>query len=109
VEVEVYMTDENMWMSQQIMSNLFGVEENTITYHIQEVFKSGELEKSPTTRKIRAVRSEGKRQVNRDIQFYNLDMVISVGYRVNSIKATQFLLSIGYWADKLDIPLPMSW
>ncbi len=90
VEVEVYMTDENMWMSQQIMSNLFGVEENTITYHIQEIFKSGELEEVPTTRKIRVVRNEGKRQVNREIQFYNLDMVISVGYRVNSIKATQF-------------------
>jgi len=90
VEIEVYMTDENMWMSQQIMSNLFGVEENTITYHIQEIFKSGELDENPTTRKIRVVRSEGKRQVSREIQFYNLDMVISVGYRVNSIKATQF-------------------
>lgn len=90
VEIEVYMTDENMWMSQQIMSKLFGVEEHTITYHIQEIFKSGELEESSTTRKIRVVRSEGKRQVNREIQFYNLDLVISVGYRVNSIKATQF-------------------
>ena len=90
VEIEVYMTDENMWMSQQIMSQLFGVEENTITYHIQEIYKSRELDESPTTRKIRVVRSEGKRQVNREIQFYNLDMVISVGYRVNSIKATQF-------------------
>ena len=90
VEIEVYMTDENMWMSQQIMANLFGVEENTITYHIQEIYKSGELERTPTTRKIRVVQREGKRQVNREIQFYNLDMVISVGYRVNSIKATQF-------------------
>lgn len=90
VEIEVYMTDENMWMSQQIMANLFGVEENTITYHIQEIYISGELEESSTTRKIRVVRQEGKRQVNREIQFYNLDMVISVGYRVNSIKATQF-------------------
>ncbi len=90
VEIEVYMADENMWMSQQIMSVLFGVEEHTITYHIQEIFKSGELDENPTTRKIRVVRREGKRQVNRDIQFYNLDMVISVGYRVNSIKATQF-------------------
>ncbi len=90
VEIEVYMTDENMWMSQQIMSNLFGVEEHTITYHIQEIYRCGELDEDPTTRKIRVVRSEGKRQVNREIQFYNLDMVISVGYRVNSIKATQF-------------------
>ena len=90
VEIEVYMTDESMWMSQQIMANLFDVEENTITYHIQEIYKSGELEDSSTTRKIRVVRQEGKRQINREIQFYNLDMVISVGYRVNSIKATQF-------------------
>jgi hypothetical protein len=90
VEIEVYMTDEGMWMSQQIMAELFGVEEHTITYHIQEIYKSGELEESPTTRKIRVVRQEGKRQVNREIKFYDLDMVISVGYRVNSIKATQF-------------------
>jgi hypothetical protein len=69
VEVEVYMTDENMWMSQQVMSQLFGVEENSITYHIQEIFKSAELEENPTTRKIRVVRNEGKRQVNREIQF----------------------------------------
>lgn len=90
VEVEVYMADDNMWMSQQIMSQLFGVEENTITYHIQEIYKCGELNENPTARKIRVVRNEGKRQVNREIQFYNLDMIISVGYRVNSIKATQF-------------------
>ncbi|NTU46720.1 virulence RhuM family protein [Candidatus Roizmanbacteria bacterium] len=90
IEIEVYMTDENMWLSQQIMANLFGVEENTITYHIQEIYKSEELEETATTRKIRVVRQEGKRQVHREIQFYNLDLVISVGYRVNSIKATQF-------------------
>jgi len=89
VEIEVYMTDESMWMSQQIMAQLFGVEEHTITYHIQEIYKSEELEENSTTRKIRVVQQEGKRQVNREIQFYNLDMVISVGYRVNSIKATQ--------------------
>ena len=91
VEIEVYMADENMWMSQQIMAELFGVEENTITYHIKEVYKSGELdENDSTTRKIRVVRTEGSRTVKRDIQFYNLDVAISVGYRVNSIKATQF-------------------
>jgi len=89
-EVEVYFADENMWLSQQIMSELFDVEEHTITYHIKEIFKSGELEENPTTRKIRVVRNEGNRQVSREIQFYNLDVVISVGYRVNSYKATQF-------------------
>ncbi|GHV62947.1 hypothetical protein FACS1894195_5160 [Bacteroidia bacterium] len=90
VEVEVYFADENMWMSQQIMSNLFDVEEHTITYHLSEIYKSGELEEISTTRKIRVVRDEGKRKVNREIQFYNLDAIISVGYRVNSLKATQF-------------------
>lgn len=89
-EVEVYFADDNMWLSQQVMSVLFDVEEHTITYHIQEIYKSAELEQVSTTRKIRVVRAEGKRQVNREIQFYNLDMVISVGYRVNSVKATQF-------------------
>ncbi|MDR3237175.1 MAG: virulence RhuM family protein [Spirochaetia bacterium] len=89
-EVEVYFADENMWMSQQIMSNLFDVEEHTITYHLQEIFKNGELDEISTTRKIRVVRNEGKRKVNREIQFYNLDVIISVGYRVNSVKATQF-------------------
>jgi hypothetical protein len=63
-EVEVYFADDNMWMSQQIMSNLFDVEEHTITYHIAEVFKSGELEENATTRKIRVVRTEGKIQMN---------------------------------------------
>ncbi|MCL2596558.1 MAG: virulence RhuM family protein [Paludibacter sp.] len=89
-EVEVYFADDNMWLSQATMSELFDVEEHTITYHIKEIYKSGELEEFPTTRKIRAVRTEGNRQVNREIQFYNLDLVISVGYRVNSYKATQF-------------------
>ena len=89
-EVEVYFVDDNMWLSQQVMSELFDVEEHTITYHIKEIYKNGELEEFPTTRKIRVVRTEGSRQVSREIQFYNLDMVISVGYRVNSYKATQF-------------------
>jgi len=64
VEVEVYMTDENMWMSQQVIQQLFGVEKNTITYHIQEIYKSREIDETRTTRKIRVVRSEGKRPVN---------------------------------------------
>lgn len=64
VEIEVYMADENMWMSQQIMAELFGVEENTINYHIKEIYKSGELdENESTTRKIRVVRNEGSRTV----------------------------------------------
>ncbi len=79
VEVEVYMADENMWMSQQVMASLFGVEENTITYHIKEIYKIGELDENSTARKIRVVRNEGKRQVRREILFYNLDIVAEVG------------------------------
>ncbi|MDR1941324.1 MAG: hypothetical protein LBQ47_03270 [Endomicrobium sp.] len=63
------MADDNMWMSQQIMSQLFGVEENTITYHLNEIYNCEELEKQATARKIRVVRTEGKRQVEREIKY----------------------------------------
>lgn len=66
------------------MAELFDVESNTITYHLQEIYKSEELEENRTTRNFRVVRLEGKRHVEREIMFYNLDAVISVGYRVNS-------------------------
>jgi len=72
------------------MAQLFDVESNTITYHLGEVYKSGELEENATTRKFRVVQLEGEREVNREIIHYNLDAIISVGYRVNSLKATQF-------------------
>ena len=68
-EVEVYFADDTMWLSQATMAELFDVEEHTITYHIKEIYKSGELEENPTTQKIRAVRTEGNRQVNREIIF----------------------------------------
>lgn len=77
-------------MSQRMMGLLFDVESNTITYHLGEIYKSGELEQISTTRKIRVVQQEGTRNVNREIDHYNLDAIISVGYRVNSIRATQF-------------------
>lgn len=88
--VEVIYQDGTLWMSQRMMGLLFDVESNTITYHLGEIYKSGELEQISTTRKIRVVQQEGSRNVNREIEHYNLDAIISVGYRVNSIKATQF-------------------
>ena len=88
--IDVRYEDETIWLTQKMMATLFDVESNTITYHLQEVFKSGELDKESTTRKFRVVQIEGTRQVNREIDHYNLDAVISVGYRVNSIRATQF-------------------
>jgi hypothetical protein len=96
VKVDVYVQDETVWLTQKLMGLLFGVESHTITYHLKEIFKSGELDEEATTRKIRAVQNEGKRQVARDIDFYNLDAIIAVGYRVNSYQATQFRI----WATK---------
>jgi len=96
VNVEVFLKDETVWLTQKAMGLLFGVESHTITYHLKEIFKSGELFENATTRKIRAVQNEGKRQVTRNLIFYNLDAIISVGYRVNSYQATQFRI----WATK---------
>ena len=88
--IEVRYEDETIWLTQKMMATLFDVESNTITYHLQEIYKSGELERESTTRKFRVVQTEGARRVNREVDHYNLDAVISVGYRVNSIRATQF-------------------
>ena len=89
-EVEVYFADDNMWLSRETMAQLFDVDTRTISEHIGNVYKSSELDENPTRRKIRRVQIEGTREVAREIDFYNLDVVISVGYRVNSFKATQF-------------------
>lgn len=88
--INVVYQDGTLWMSQKMMGLLFDVEANTITYHLGEIYKIGELEQKATTRKIRVVQKEGTREVSRAIDHYNLDAVISVGYRVNSIRATQF-------------------
>ena len=90
VSLEVKLEHETVWLTQQQMAILFDVKENNITYHIQNVYKTHELEPESTTQKIRVVRKEGNRQVNRSIDYYNLDMIISIGYRVNSANATQF-------------------
>ncbi|MEY4905965.1 MAG: hypothetical protein RLZZ292_3780 [Bacteroidota bacterium] len=96
VKVEVLYEDETFWLNQKRMAELFGVESHTITYHLKEIFKSGELDESSTTRKIRVVQKEGNREVSRDVDFYNLDAVIAIGYRVNSLQATKFRI----WATK---------
>jgi len=96
VKIEVIFENETFWMTQKRMSELFGVESNTITYHLKEIFKTNELQESATTRKIRVVQKEGQRSVNRDLDFYNLDAIIAVGYRVNSHQATQFRI----WATQ---------
>ena len=88
--VEVRYEDNTLWLAQKMMAQLFSVESNTITYHLQDLFKSNEITEDSTTRKFRVVQTEGNRQVTRDILHYDLEAIISVGYRVNSIKATQF-------------------
>ncbi len=96
INVNVYLENETIWLTQKSIGELFGVESHTITYHLKEIYKSQELEENSTTRKIRAVQKEGNRNVNRNLDFYNLDAIISVGYRVNSKQATQFRI----WATK---------
>ncbi len=95
--IQVIIDDETVWATQRSMAEIFDVEENTITYHVGNIYSEGELAKSATTRKIRVVRKEGNRDVNRELDFYNLDMIISVGYRVSSPKATRFRI----WATSI--------
>lgn len=96
VNIDVVLENETIWLTQKAMAELFGVESHTITYHLKEIYMTGELDENSTTRKIRVVQTEGKRQVRRNLDFYNLDAIISVGYRVNSYQATQFRV----WATK---------
>ena len=88
--IEVRYEDNTLWLTQKMMAQLFSVESNTITYHLQDLFRSKEITEDSTTRKLRVVQTEGNRQVTREILHYNLEAIISDGYRVNSIKATQF-------------------
>ena len=96
ISVSVRFEDETFWLTQKAMAELFGVESHTITYHLKEIYKTGELDEMATTRKIRVVQKEGNREVNRELDFYNLDAIIAVGYRVNSKQATQFRI----WATQ---------
>lgn len=96
VKIEVIYEGETFWLSQRKMAELFGVDVRTINEHLQNIFKSGELEVSATIRKFRIVQTEGNREVQREVEFYNLDAIIAVGYRVNSYQATQFRI----WATR---------
>ncbi|MCD4729182.1 MAG: virulence RhuM family protein [Bacteroidales bacterium] len=96
IKIEVFLQDETVWLTQKAMGELFGVVKSTISEHLSNIYKSGELEKEPTVRKIRTVQNEAGREVSRNLEFYNLDVIISVGYRVNSHQATQFRI----WATK---------
>lgn len=97
IRLDVKMDNETVWLTQTQMSELFQINRTSIVRHINNIYKSHELEEEPTCAKIAQVRTEGKREVTRYIPYYNLDMIISVGYRVNSIRGTQFRI----WANKI--------
>ena len=97
VSIQAPYEDGSFWLTQKRMAELFGVESHTITYHLKEIYQSGELQIDSTTRKIRVVQQEGKREVSRELDFYNLDAIIAVGYHVNSYQATQFRI----WATDI--------
>ena len=89
-KIECRFVDETVWLTQQQMAELFHTSRSNIVEHIRHIYEEGELDEVSTCRKFRQVRMEGKRQVTRELPFYNLDMIISLGYRVKSLIATQF-------------------
>lgn len=97
IKLEVNMKDETVWLSQQQMAKLFDSSRTNIIEHINNIYSDGELDKNSTCQDFRQVRKEGKREVARNIPFYNLDMIISVGYRVNSKRGIIFRK----WANKV--------
>ncbi len=97
VRLEVFIRDETIWLTQKQIADLFGVKVPAISKHIKNIYESGELSSVATLSKMETVQKEGNREVKREKEFYNLDMIISIGYRVNSIQATQFRI----WATSV--------
>ena len=101
--LEVNLREETVWLSQVQMSELFAKDRRTISEHINSVYREKELNKNRTIRKFRIVQKEGDRTVEREIDFYNLDVIISVGYRVKSQRGTQFrVLPTGRRIDRTE-------
>ncbi len=88
--IEARHEDETVWLTQKLMASLFDVSVPTINEHLKNIYEQGEVTREATIRKFRTVQTEGNREVERNVDFYNLDAIISVGYRVNSVRATQF-------------------
>lgn len=96
IKVNVLFEDENFWLTQKAMAELFDIQKAAISKHLKNIYESGELDKESTVSIMETVQNEGGRDVKRNIEFYNLDTIIAVGYRVNSKKATQFRI----WATQ---------
>ena len=97
IKVEVLLSGETLWLTQKRMAELFGVGVPAISKHLENIYESNELERKATVSILETVQNEGGREVKRKLEYYNLDAVISVGYRVNSAQATQFRI----WATQL--------
>ncbi len=97
VKLEVFIQDETLWLTQKAIATLLGVEVPAISKHLNNIYESGELVKESTISILETVQKEGSRNVKRRVEFYNLDAIISVGYRVSSSKATQFRI----WATQV--------
>ena len=97
VKVEIFVRGETVWLTQAKIAELFDVDRSVVTKHLQNIFSEGELDRDSTCAKIAQVQTEGQRKVTRDVEFYNLDAIISVGYRVNSRRATHFRI----WATQV--------
>ncbi len=95
--IDVKLENETVWLNQAQMAELFQTDRTSIVKHVNNIYKSEELEKDSTCAKIAQVQMEGNRTIKRHIIYYNLDMIISVGYRVNSMRGTQFRI----WANKI--------
>ncbi|MCD5406654.1 MAG: virulence RhuM family protein [Desulfotomaculum sp.] len=96
VKVDVILRDESIWLTQKTMVELFGVKIPAISKHLANIYETGELDKGSTISVLETVQKEGDRKVRRKMDFYNLDAIIAVGYRINSYQATQFRI----WATK---------
>lgn len=96
IKIDVHLQEETVWLTQEQMGLLFGRAKSTISEHIKNIFEEGELTQKSTVRKFRTVQTEGKREVERELDHFNLDVIISVGYRVKSHQGTQFRI----WATQ---------
>ena len=97
IKLEVRLDNETVWLTQAQMAELFGVQRQAITKHLKNIFDSGELDKGSTSSILELLQKEGGRMVNRQVELYNLDVIISVGYRVNTKRGIQFR----QWANKV--------
>ncbi len=97
IQLEVHLKDETVWLTQQQMADLFGTQRQAITKHLKNIFETGELDKIATCSILELVQREGNRMVRRSVEIYNLDVIISVGYRVNTQRGIQFR----QWANRV--------